>query len=296
MGSQTLGGWKRRRKGRQTIPKRASIPKNRGIHPTKAPGKRCCWWQGARLPRSLELNGAQANGSGLAALAPSPPAMSAPMWLQAQPCHFGTVRFLILQLEGCRRAGVVPLGASTSRDPRRAHAGRHGAHGQPHEAQRQPRPRGGPFVRERQWSSARKEEFLRRSNAFAHWTPTSKQTRLPWRGRQPRGGEDPISSFVPGLLFFFFFAGGEEEGERQGKGHKSQPDRGERSRGAGCRWGRPPRFAPSAGLGPALPLGAPQQQPPAQPGPILPGCGAQQPSPPQSRAIAPCPWPPPCPA
>lgn len=93
---------------------------------------------------------------------------------------------------------------------------------------------GGPFVRRSQRSSARKEEFLQRSNAFANWTPTSKQTRLPARGRELRGGEDPISSFVPGLLFF---AGGEEAGERQGKGHKSQADRRERRNGAGCRWG-----------------------------------------------------------
>lgn len=237
-------------------------------------------------------------------MAPGPPAMSAPMWLQAQPCHFGTVRFLILQLEGCRRAGVVPLGASAGRDPRRAHAGRHGSHGQPHEAQRQPRPRGGPFVRERQWSSARKEEFLRRSNAFTHWTPTSKQTRLPWRGRQPRGGEDPISSFVPGLLFFFFLQGARRRGRGRERAinHSLTEEKGAAgpAAGGGDRpaspprpgWGWrcppvPPSSSPQPGLAPSCPavglssppLLNPVPSPPARGHPLalpeLPGTSAQ---------------------
>lgn len=187
-------------------------------------------------------------------MAPHAPAVPAPSSPAAQPrtrpcpCTFWQGLLNRPPAQRLRGSGGTPLppiltldlgptrSPETSPSPggRLCHAGPFpGASGR-HETRRQLPAPGGPFVRQSQRSSTRKEEFLRRSNAFANWTPTSKQTRLPPRGQDPRGGEDPISSFVPGLLFF---AGGEEAGERQGKGHKSRPDRRERRIGASCRWG-----------------------------------------------------------
>lgn len=118
-------------------------------------------------------------------------------------------------------------------------------------------------MRVRQRSRARKEEFQRRSNAFRPLDTNVKTNTAPMAGRAALGGlgGDPISSFVPGLLFF---AGGEEEGERQGKGHKSPSDRGERSCGDGCRWGLP--TGPPFYSNPP----PPQQQPPAPHGSLPP--------------------------
>lgn len=194
-----------------------------------------------------------AGGSALL-LAPHSPAVPAPGSPAAQPrtrpCPYTLWQGLLNRppAQRLRGTGVTPLppilaldlGPTRSPETSPSPGGRlcharpfPGASGR-HETRRQLPALGGPFVRRSQRSSTRKKEFLRRSNAFANWTPTSKQTRLPPRGQEPRGGEDPISSFVPGLLFF---AGGEEAGERQGKGHKSRPDRRERRIGASCRWG-----------------------------------------------------------
>lgn len=73
---------------------------------------------------------------------------------------------------------------------------------------------GGPFVQERQWSSTRKQEFLRRSNAFSNWTPMSKQGRFPARGRSHAGEKIQF----PPLFLDYYFLQGAGGGSGAGKG------------------------------------------------------------------------------
>lgn len=166
--------------------------------------------------------------------------------------------------------GAVPLGASgTLGEPTRGGTGRMGS---------PTKPRGGPDPAGALLCGRGSGAARGRRNSSGDQTPSPTGHRRQNKhgshgGAGSRAGEKiqfpPL--FLDYYYFFFFFAGGEEEGERQGKGHKSQPDRGERSRGAGCRWGRPPHFAPSAGLGPVLPPVPPSSNP--QPG-LAPSCPA----------------------